>query len=215
MLFAAEEITLSPGDTAWLLVSSALAPCHDARSGLLLRWPEPVEERAEHDDDELRHHGAHLDPVALLRLHLGPSALTSPLVPRRASGAISTQYLGDEEPRQRDGVPALRRDAHSDVRDHGVPDDVRHHHGGPDQSGRSRIGPSSAAGSCSPSAGSRSRTCRSPTWCGVAVSSGRTVRSAGLRRWFGGAHQRRGGRARPRLRPGPACRLAEGELQAA
>src|SRR4029453_6601696 len=44
---------------------------HDTGLGLLLRGPEPAEERSEHDDDELLVDRAHLAAVAVLWLHGG------------------------------------------------------------------------------------------------------------------------------------------------
>ena len=46
--------TLVPADTAWMLVSTALVLLMTPALGVLLRRPGPLEERAQHDDDERR-----------------------------------------------------------------------------------------------------------------------------------------------------------------
>ena len=90
----------------------------DPRARLLLRGPRPFEERSQHDDDErrlTRFRGRLMGPPRLLArlrpgLGLVRRALARPALGRRARAAGN------------DPAPAL----------HGLPGDLRDHHGGPD-----------------------------------------------------------------------------------
>ncbi len=68
-----EQFVLDPGNTAWICVDVGRGLCgvvDAARVGVLLRWHDAFEVRAEHDDDELRRVGrgwTRLDAVGLLR----------------------------------------------------------------------------------------------------------------------------------------------------
>ena len=101
-----EAPTIDTGNTAWLLISSALVLLMTPGSGAVLRRPEPVQGRPEHDDDELLRDRAHLDSLARSTASPSPSATT-----RTASGAtwVSTSAPRRSWPRPtcgaRRGIP--------------------------------------------------------------------------------------------------------------
>ena len=78
------------GDTAWLLAASRTRPADGTRPGALLRRPGPLQERAQHDDDDLRVARGHLRSSGSWSATPSPSATTS------AVGLVGdpTQYFG-------------------------------------------------------------------------------------------------------------------------
>lgn len=173
---------------------------HDPRPRLLLRRHGPCQEHPEHADDELHQHGDHHDPVGALRL-----------LPRlrHGQGFVHRLDLGLGRPQQHRPDGAVAGIHHPDLRLHGLPADVRHHHaradkrcaGGPGEVhgvvavhravGHGRLLPGRALGLGHRRLGVRPRRDR-------------------LRRWYGGPHQRgcRGARRDPGHRQ--ARRLQEG-----
>ena len=71
MVDAATAIPVDPGSTAWMLISSALVLLMVPGLALVLRRPRPPQERADHDDAQLRGDGRHRRAVDPDRLRAG------------------------------------------------------------------------------------------------------------------------------------------------
>ena len=207
------EATIDTGNTAWLLVSTALVLL--MTPGLALFYGGL--NRAKGVLNMMMMSFSAIGLISVLWVLYG---FTLAFGTTTAANDISADFDSvpghqDRSPTELGATGGPERDRHPALRVHRLPDDVRGDHRRADQRRASPTGRSSPAGCCSRSAGSPSSTSRWRTGSGAAGWIGAKLRRAGLRRWYRGAHQRRCGRAGAGAGARQAARLAEGEHEAA